>query len=57
MWNVSEIFSLTGAAFNYSSYQQPRRGRGSDSNTFSIAKTISCGMKVAGLLYVLVFVN
>ncbi len=26
--NYSENFSLTGAAFNCSSYQQPRRGRG-----------------------------
>jgi hypothetical protein len=30
---VGEIFSLTGAAFNCSSYQQPRRLRGKNANT------------------------
>ena len=33
--NFSEIFSLTGAAFNYSSYQHPRRDLGVNLGRFS----------------------
>ena len=33
--NFREIFSLTGAAFNYSSYQHPRRDLGVNTNRFS----------------------
>jgi hypothetical protein len=42
--NFSEIFSLTGAAFNYSAWQHPRRGRGNDSNTFSIENMTRTGL-------------
>ena len=40
LWKFSEIFSLTGAGFNYSSYQHPRRDRGKNTNGCSIVYNI-----------------
>lgn len=48
---LSEIFSLTGAGFNCSSYQQPRRGRGSDSITLAIENITLAGLLFTGMLY------
>jgi len=48
---LSEIFSLTGAGFNCSSYQQPRRGRGSDSITLAIENITLAGLLSTEMLY------
>ena len=40
LWKFSEIFSLTGAGFNYSSYQHPRRDRGINTTGCSIVYNI-----------------
>ena len=38
---MAEIFSLTGAEDNCSSYQQPRRGRGRQSNETGISARLN----------------
>ena len=43
LWKFSEIFSLTGAAFNYSAYQHPRRDLGINTNGYPMAYNIPIG--------------
>jgi hypothetical protein len=47
---LRRFFSLTGAAFNCSAYQHPRRGRGSDSITYFMQNITLAGRMLKGAI-------